>query len=217
MHWSSLFPLAALFLGEASAANERVYQDPDTKLSFYQTYQPYKLDGGKGITFRIAIPDDQSSTSYDTVVQLVVPNEIGWTGIAWGGAMPGNPLLVVFRNSNNQGVLASSRWANTYTAPSTYTGATYAVFKSGTKINGTHWQVTAKCTGCTSWRGMTGSNNFIKPKGDHRFGWVYSFQKPSNPSSASASIGIHDTPQYFSLELGKGVNKDFVTLVGKLT
>jgi hypothetical protein len=95
----------------ASADQERIFQDPDTKLSFWQTYEPYKLDSGKGIVFRVAVPDATSGTAFDTVVQMVVPNEVGWAGLGWGGGMSQNPLLVVFRNQNNQGVLASSRWA----------------------------------------------------------------------------------------------------------
>jgi len=101
------------------AANERVYSDPDTKLSFYQTYQSYRLENNRGITFRVAIPDGQTNTNtaFDLVVQLIVPNEVGWCGIAWGGSMKENPLLIVFRNSNNQGVLASSRWATYVSSP----------------------------------------------------------------------------------------------------
>ncbi|KAK0644691.1 hypothetical protein B0T16DRAFT_430713 [Cercophora newfieldiana] len=215
MHWSVWPCLSAFLLRGVVAANERVIQDPDTKLSFFSTYQPYKLENNKGITFRFAVPDAASSTGFDTVVQMVIPNEVGWAGLGWGGGMAQNPLLVVFRNSNNQGVLASSRWANGHVTPNTYTGATYTVYKAGTKINSTHWQVTAKCTGCTSWT-SSGKKTVINPKGNNRFGWAYSLKKPTNPNSATSAIPIHDLGQYFEIDVGKGVNKDFTTLVGKL-
>jgi len=210
--------VATLLLRGVNAANERVLVDPDTKLSFYSTYQSYKLDSGKGITFRIAVPEANSSTTiaaFDAVVQMVIPNEVGWAGLGWGGGMSQNPLLVVFRNSNNQGVLASSRWANGHVTPNAYSGATYTVYKSGTKMNSTHWQLTAKCTGCTSWT-SNGKNVQVKLKGENKFGWAYSLKKPSNPSSATSAIPVHDLGQYFSIDVGKGANKDFTALVGKL-
>jgi hypothetical protein len=88
-----------------------VYRDPDTGLTFSQAFQLYKSDG-RGITFRIAIPEgvDQYSP-YDAVVQVVVPNDVGWAGLAWGGGMSRNPLLTVWRNSANNGVVVGSRWA----------------------------------------------------------------------------------------------------------
>ncbi|KAK4448647.1 cellobiose dehydrogenase [Podospora aff. communis PSN243] len=216
MYWTILGFWAALMLRAASAAQERIFQDPDTKLSFWQTYEPYKLDSGKGIVFRVAVPEATSGTAFDTVVQMVVPNEVGWAGLGWGGGMSQNPLLVVFRNQANNGVLASSRWANGHVTPNAYTGATYTVYKSGTKINNTHWQVTAKCTGCSTWTQRDGKKGSINPKGNNRFGWAYSLKKPTNPNSATSAIPVHDLGQYFTLDVGKGVNKEFPALVGRL-
>lgn len=217
MFWTIWLWVAALFLSKANAANERVYADPDTKLNFYQTVQPYRLENGKGITFRYAIPDSPTTAVFDIVIQMVVPNEVGWAGLGWGGGMDYNPLLVVFRNGNNNGVLASSRWATGHITPQTYSQATYTVFKAGTKINSTHWQVTAKCTGCTSWTGRSGSKGTLKTRGESRFGWAYSLKKPSNPNSATSAIPVHDLGQYFSLDVTKGGNKDFAAAVAKLT
>jgi hypothetical protein len=73
-------------------------------------FRRYKADG-RGITFRVATPSDaQSYTAYDAVVQMVVPNDVGWAGLAWGGSMPRNPLLIAWRGTSNNVVL-SSRWA----------------------------------------------------------------------------------------------------------
>lgn len=91
-------------------ATADVYQDPDTGLTFSSAFQLYKTDG-RGITFRIAVPDDaQSYTAYDAVVQMVVPNDAGWAGLAWGGSMPRNPLLVAWKG-NGDNIVLSSRMA----------------------------------------------------------------------------------------------------------
>ena len=77
---------------------------------FSSNFQLYKADG-RGITFRVAIPDTaESYTSYDSVIQMVVPNDVGWAGLSWGGSMPRSPLLVAWRGSSNN-VILSSRWA----------------------------------------------------------------------------------------------------------
>ena len=94
----------------ASAAESVVYKDPDTGLTFSQNFGLYKSDG-RGVTFRVAIPSGVSSyTPFRAVVQIVVPNDVGWAGLAWSGSMTKNPLLTFWRGSNNAPIL-SSRWA----------------------------------------------------------------------------------------------------------
>ncbi|GAB1321103.1 hypothetical protein MFIFM68171_11313 [Madurella fahalii] len=216
MCWTLGLGLIALIVGYVTALNEGVYRDSDTGLTFYQSFQPYKLDSGRGITFRVAVPDAAQYSTFDAVIQLVVPAEVGWAGVAWGGSMSQNPLLVVWRNSNNQGVIASSRWSNGHTTPTTYTGATYTVYRTGTKSNSTHWQVTAKCTGCSSWNNQAGATRYINPKSENRLAWAYSLSRPSNPSSPTSSISIHDLPGYVTLNFGQGTNANFAGLVQSL-
>jgi hypothetical protein len=36
-----------------------------------------------------------------------MPNQVAWSGLAWGGSMPRNPLLLAWRNTNNNVVLSS--------------------------------------------------------------------------------------------------------------
>lgn len=93
-----------------SAAESVAVYDSETGLTYSQNFALYKADG-RGITFRVAIPSDVSSNSaYDAVVQVIVPNDVGWSALAWGGSMTKNPLMVFWRGSNNQPVI-SPRWA----------------------------------------------------------------------------------------------------------
>ncbi|KAJ4398966.1 hypothetical protein N0V85_006146 [Neurospora sp. IMI 360204] len=128
MFWSLLFAVFATLLrsgrpstsslknfevtdnAPVSAAESVAVYDSETGLTYSQNFALYKADG-RGITFRIAISSDVSSNSaYDAVVQVIVPNDVGWAGLAWGGTMTKNPLMVFWRGSNNKPVL-SSRWA----------------------------------------------------------------------------------------------------------
>lgn len=128
MIWSTLFAVFATLLRSGkpfhvslddfrltdsqtvSAAESVAVYDSETGLTYSQNLALYKADG-RGIAFRVAISSDVSSNSaYDAVVQVIVPNDVGWSALAWGGSMIKNPLMVFWRGSNNQPVI-SSRWA----------------------------------------------------------------------------------------------------------
>jgi hypothetical protein len=81
--------------------------------------------------------------------------------------------------------------------PTAYTGATYQQLTTGNRVNGTHWQLTVKCTGCTSFTGANGAVR-LNPTGSNRFAFAYAAAKPSSPSSNTTSFTVHDgtTPPY---------------------
>jgi hypothetical protein len=62
-----------------------------------------------GVTFRIAVPDVPSAP-FDIFVQVIAPVSVTWAGLAWGGAMTNNPLLVAWPYGGS--AVASSRWAS---------------------------------------------------------------------------------------------------------
>ncbi|KAK4239499.1 hypothetical protein C8A03DRAFT_32451 [Achaetomium macrosporum] len=213
MLWTLLFGLVAALIRTAIAA-DAIYRDPDTGLVFTSNFRLYKADG-RGITFRVAIPDDaQQNSAYDAVVQMVVPNDVGWAGLAWGGTMTNNPLLVCWRGTSNNVVL-SSRWATGHAFPQVYSGAQYTLFKTGTKSNSTHWQFTALCKGCTSWT-ASGSTRYLSPKGGNRLAFAYSPTKPSNPNSPSSSFSVHEVHDYWQHDFAQAANANFASTVSKL-
>jgi len=59
------------------------------------------------ILYRIAVPD--SAPPYDVLVQIVAPVGTGWAGLAFGGGMLNNPLVVAW--PNGQSAMVSPRWA----------------------------------------------------------------------------------------------------------
>lgn len=64
---------------------------------------------GSNPVFRIAIPEGASG-SFDTVLEMITPVSLTWTGFAWGGGMTLNPLSVAWPNGNSATI--SSRWAS---------------------------------------------------------------------------------------------------------
>lgn len=79
------------------------YTDTETGIKF-QSY----TDSDTNISWRIALPETTNG-SYDALIQIEGPANLGWIGWAWAGTMAYNPLTVVWPNGND--VVHSSRMA----------------------------------------------------------------------------------------------------------
>ncbi|KAI5859961.1 CBD9-like protein [Durotheca rogersii] len=213
MRWGFGLACVATLLGIASEASADVFRDPDTGFTFSQYNAPITT-GSVYITFRIAIPSTAiAGQSYDAVLQVVAPNTAGWVGVAWGGSMTNNPLLIGWVNGGS--AVASVRRSASHTAPQPYTGATLQVLSKGTKTNGTHWQFTAKCTGCTLFPTSGTNSKNLNPSGGNRFAFAYSRTKPSQPASSTSPINVHDLFNYWEHDFAAAKNSDFPELVAR--
>ncbi|KAI0157102.1 CBD9-like protein [Hypoxylon sp. FL1284] len=210
MRWNSGLVCVAALLG---LTNGDVYQDPDTGFSFSQSSVPLST-GTAAVTMRVAIPSSAvAGQAYDIVLQLVAPISAGWAGVAWGGSMTNNPLLLSWSNSGTG--ISSIRRATSHTAPAVSTDATVQVLSKGTKSNSTHWQVTAKCTGCASFTTSGSSTKSLNPAGTNRLAFAYSKTKPSQPASASSAITVHDLFSYWEHDFAAGQNAEFEDLIDR--
>jgi hypothetical protein len=99
-----------------------------------------------------------------------------------------------------------------HATPSPYTGATYTLLSKGNKSNGTHWQLTAKCTGCTTYTGSSGLMR-IDPKDSKRLGYACAAAKVSQASSNTSAIPVHDVYNYFTHDFSAGANMNFAALL----
>ncbi|GJC90696.1 cellobiose dehydrogenase [Colletotrichum liriopes] len=103
MRWLTTTLGAAALISYATAQEQSTYCD-----SLGRCFASYTNDGG--ITFGIAIPEGApSGQPYDAIFQITAPVEVGWAGLAWGGAMTYNPLTIVWVNGDD--VVVSSRMA----------------------------------------------------------------------------------------------------------
>ncbi|KAK6840163.1 hypothetical protein PG995_006585 [Apiospora arundinis] len=213
MHFNLGAVCAATLLALVSpilAADSVAYKDPETGFTFAQFNAQYVI--GKYITYRIATPSNVAAgTPYDAVVQVAAPVDVGWTGLAWGGYMTYSPLTVAWQNGNSATV--SSRYATAHMAPSIWNGASYTLLKKGTHVNSTYWQYTAKCTGCTSFKGSGNRNVTLNPTGENRVAFAYSRSKPSNPGSSNSNINVHDVTASWTVDFGSASNANFAELV----
>lgn len=95
-----------------------------------------------------------------------------------------------------------------------YNGASYQVFRTGTRVNSTHWQITAKCSGCTAYPARSGGGTtYIRPQAMNRLAFASARQAPSQPSSNTSAIPYHDVHKYWNHDFSAAGNPNFAALV----
>jgi len=99
--------------------------------------------------------------------------------------------------------------------PTAFAGATYTVLKTGTRSNSTHWQVTAKCTGCTSLPNSGGRVSYLEPGGSNRLAMAFAGTRPANPASNTSTFVVHEAHAYWNHDFSKAKMANFEELVTK--
>ncbi|KAK1834441.1 cellobiose dehydrogenase [Podospora conica] len=147
--------------------------------------------------FRVALPDSPSAPPYDTILEIVSPASLSWTGFAWGGSMVNNPLTIVWLNGDN--VVVSSRWASGRTVPAAYPQATYKTLRSSR--NATHWSAEVACTGCSRWTGKQLTEM-------QQFAWASCNRRPgvAQPGNANSGFDYHTDVGYWPVQLSGARN-----------
>jgi hypothetical protein len=218
------------------AAESTTVTDYETGFTFSQYQAKFNVNGG-GVLYRVAVPSTAANgADFETVVQIIAPKDLGWAGLAWGGSMLNNPLTVVWADGRG-GVTLSSRMArsvnlfdphpsattsrltsrfSSHSQPQPYSGATYEIFKTGTHANSSHWQVTAKCTGCAAYTsGSSRSTRRLNPKGQNQLAFATSPQKPAQPANPNSTFPLHDVQRAWYHDFAPASNPQFATLVAK--
>lgn len=115
-----------------------------------------------------------------------------------------SPLITysIFINTNN----APPR-SQYYAVPSPYEGAEYTLLK-GTTTNATHWQVTARCRGCTSWSSADGDFN-LHNDDQAILAYACSSVTPDEKTSNTSTFNIHEQFGIWSHELSFAKNESF--------
>lgn len=183
--------------------------DQETGFTFSETKAAATLSSN--IIYRIATPANiPAGQPYDIVLQVIAPNSLGWVGLAWGGSMVRNPLTVGYPNGQKPTV--SSRWATGHSTPQPYANAVYTPLSTGNKSNGTHWQYTVKCSGCTTYTGSSGAVR-IDPNSSRRLGYACAPGKVASPGSTTSTIPVHDVYNYVTHDFSAGANSNFAALL----
>ncbi|KAI0047487.1 hypothetical protein FA95DRAFT_1217544 [Auriscalpium vulgare] len=168
-----LLPLLRLALAQQSSS----YVDPLNGIAFQGM-----TDSTYGITIGAVFPP-VGTQSTEFIGEIVAPKSATWIGVALGGAMVKNLLLVAWPSENS--VVASARYATGHVLPSVYSGPVITNLPS-TSVNDTHWNWVFRCQNCTSWTG--GSLNTTTSS---TWAWAYSTSAVDTPSNPSSTFKIH--------------------------
>ncbi|EJF63960.1 cellobiose dehydrogenase [Dichomitus squalens LYAD-421 SS1] len=183
------------FVGTAFAQVAAPYTDSGNGFVFDGITDPTY-----GVTYGIVLP--QANTSTEFIGEIVAPIAAKWVGVAFGGAMIGDLLLVAWPNGND--IVASTRWATDYIQPTEYDGPTLTTLPSSL-VNSTHWKYVYRCQNCTSWQGGGG----IDPTGTGVFAWAYSSVGVDDPSDPESTFQEHTDFGFFGINFPDAQNSNY--------
>ncbi|KAK5651981.1 hypothetical protein OQA88_11524 [Cercophora sp. LCS_1] len=163
------------------------------------------------IAYRLAIPDTATAGNFDVLLQIVAPKAVGWAGLAWGGVMTNNPLLVAWPNGANAAV-ATSRRASSRTYPAVATDVTYTVLP-GSGANATHWTLNALAKGASSF----GTTKLDPASTSVSFAYAQAAGAPSTPADPASRFAIHQSRGKFTHDLAAAKIANFAAAVEKLS
>ncbi|KLU82084.1 hypothetical protein MAPG_01161 [Magnaporthiopsis poae ATCC 64411] len=205
---AALLGAVALLGGNALGQDSVPFLDPLTGFTFA------KYENELGVSYSVAVPDGVAAGKpYDVVLQMTSRKDLGWFAMAWGGSMTYNPIALSWANGNE--AVLTSRMAFGYYVPLAYTDAKYEILPKGTFVNATHFQVTAKCSGCTSWGNDDIGVTYLEPKGDQYFAFAYSSTPVDEPNNPESGFSMHDSTGHWVHSFAQGVNPDFEQLLSK--
>lgn len=195
--------------GSALAQDSVPVTDAETGITFQAFTNP------EGVSYGIALPANASAAGgYDIILQVTAPIEIGWTGIAWGGAMVYNPLSIVW--PNGESVVASPRMAYGYYQPEIYEGGTLTLLK-GSGANATHYKVTVLAQGFSSWTDFDGNVAHLDGSAQVRFAYAFSTTPVEDPASVESAFSIHDSVGRWVHDLAAARSAEFPNWVADNT
>ncbi|PIL27426.1 hypothetical protein GSI_10574 [Ganoderma sinense ZZ0214-1] len=187
----SLLPI----LGSALAQVAAPYTDPGNGFVFDGV-----TDAVYGVQYGIVLP--QADTSTEFIGEIVAPIAAKWIGLAFGGAMIGDLLLVAWPNGNE--IVASTRYATAYAQPTAYDGPILTTLPSSS-VNSTHWKYVYRCQNCTSWEGGGG----ISPTGTGVFAWAYSSVGVDDPSDINSTFQEHTDFGFYGINFPDAQNSNY--------
>ncbi|KAI0051610.1 hypothetical protein FA95DRAFT_1602622 [Auriscalpium vulgare] len=167
-------------LGSALAQESSSYVDPRNGITFQGLTDPTY-----GVTYGAVFPPLVSSGAQSTefIGEIVAPLAAKWIGLALGGAMLDNLLLVAWPNGNS--IVYSTRYATDYVQPVAYPGPVITNLPS-TSVNATHWNWVFRCQNCTSWSGGS-----LDTTSGAAWAWAYGNTTVDTPSNNASTFAEH--------------------------
>ncbi|KAI0025312.1 hypothetical protein F4780DRAFT_768508 [Xylariomycetidae sp. FL0641] len=191
----------------ASAATAAQYCDPDNGVCFSEVV----VSGDLAI--RLALPETDAAP-FDMLVQMSASTKTAaWAGLALGGKMTNNPLLLGWGDAAPGSAMTSVRWAAGHVPPTPYADAAFTMLPKASGANYSYWTLTALCQGCASWSGGA-----LDPtKSDARLAYALSTTLPATPQHHNTTLAKHSAVGNFAFDLAAARSADFEKWVEALS
>ena len=114
-------------------------------------------------------------------------------------SLPFPPRLSKISNTTHSG----------YYSPPLYEDSHYTLLSKGSYVNATHYKVTAKCTGCSTWGDDDIGFTQLDPAYQTTLAFAYSDTPVDTPEDVESTFGIHDSLGHPIYDLAVAKNADF--------
>ncbi|TPX17845.1 uncharacterized protein E0L32_002946 [Thyridium curvatum] len=193
---------SALCLAQDKLMTQGTYIDPDSALRFTSWSSTPDADGRGAFTFGMTLLDDaadKNATDYVGVLidttdrkgenkkqkcQSLSANQTGWCGLAHGGSMLRNLLLMAWPHEGR--VLTSFRWATDYFKPGVY-GGNATLTQVTSRVDPRGFEVMYRCGDCLRWSEGADEGSAGTSAGSLMLGWA---QGADGPTDAASPEGI---------------------------
>ncbi|KZV74216.1 hypothetical protein PENSPDRAFT_710401 [Peniophora sp. CONT] len=176
-------------IASASAQSSSSYTDSGNGITFEGI-----TDSVYGVQYGFVFPPAASSGTQPTdfIAEIVAPVAAKWIGVALGGAMIGDLLLVAWPNAN--AIVSSTRMATcAHSLP--FSGPTITNLPS-TAVNATHWKWVFHCQNCTTW----GGTSSMPTTSSGVLAWAYSTVAVNDPSDPDSDFAEHTDFGFFGMD-----------------
>ena len=95
-----------------------------------------------------------------------------------------------------------------FSVPQPYDQAEYTLLK-GTSSNATHWTMTARCRGCTSWQDSEDKLAVLNGTGTTEFAWARGTNAVQNPTNNQSSFNVHQSTEKWIHDLNAARSANF--------
>jgi glucose/arabinose dehydrogenase len=95
-----------------------------------------------------------------------------------------------------------------FNLPPSYDGAEYTLLK-GTMTNSTHWTMTARCRGCTSYQANDESLAVLNGTGTVQFGWAQGGSAVQEPANNNSAFNVHKAAGHWTHDLNAARSSNF--------
>ncbi|KAH7920130.1 hypothetical protein BV22DRAFT_823461 [Leucogyrophana mollusca] len=183
--------------GSVLAQSSSSYTDPDNGFVFQGYTEPVH-----NVTYGLVFPPlvTSGSNSTEFIGEIVATSDAKWIGLALGGAMAGDLLLVAWPNANS--IVFSARYTTGYVLPTAYAGPTLTTLSS--VVNSTHWKWVFRCQNCTTWTG-----GGIDLGGGGALAWAYSDVAVDTPSDPQSTFEEHTDFGFFGETFSAAHNPNY--------